>query len=192
MVIGLCIADVSASAQQTTTPYHLNPSLQIPDSLVDGLHGLYSVVHMSQDGNRESVAISFNHGTIESITVNNTVLPEAKWPEYQDLILNFIDQLDINSEKNYKYSEIYDWELRLRDDLRKLEKEVQELELGVKLHEFYRIEVLPRIKNLEEGLQNSGLVDEMDRMLNDLSKEMDQFLKERKEYLRNAEKINNF
>ena len=132
----------------------LNPGLSIEDSIVKDLDGAYSVVFIDDQGQTQQFNVKFSNGKITSIAIDGEPLPQKEWKDNKDLIIEFIGYLSPAKQKIYKYQNVYEFESKLHDWM----------------------------VNLEKELNNSDLIREIEQVLNELNKELDLFLVERKLY----------
>jgi len=169
-------------SNQLLSQNSLNPDINIKDNIVENLDGSYSVVSVLDDGSTQQFNIKFDKGKIISIAIDGQDLNRSKWEKNIILIAENIDFLAPDKQKTYKYQEIYNIETELKHDLDYLEKHIKDLELSRRLDKFYDEEMKEWILELEEELEDSEVLKEVELVLEDVKKELDRFLMERKEY----------
>ncbi len=175
----LGIACQQAKSQEKSK---LNPQLDIPDESLQELHGAYSVVNINDDGQTQHINVKFDHGKLVSFVLNGQELPQDQWAEHQDVIKEYIGYLSDDEAKTYKYKQVYDLEHDLRKDIEHMEQTIRQLEISKRLQSFYHHELKDLVDDLEKELNKSEFVQDMEKALDDLLKDMEQFLEERRLY----------
>lgn len=160
----------------------LNPGLSIEDAMVKDLDGAYSVIFIDDNGQTQQFNAKFNNGRITSIVIDGEPLPQKEWKDNVNLISEFVAYLSTSKQKVYKYQNVYEFEAELKRDIDKLEKVIKELELSRRFEKFYNEELKDWMVNLERELNNSGMINEIEQVLNELNEELDKFLNERSSY----------
>ncbi|MEA1875398.1 MAG: hypothetical protein U9N86_00905 [Bacteroidota bacterium] len=160
----------------------LNPGLSIDDAIVKNLDGAYCVIIVDDNGHTQQFNAKFNNGRITSIVIDGEPLPQKEWKDNVNLISEFVDYLSTSKQKVYKYQNVYELEAELKRDIDKLEKVIKDLELSRRFERFYNEELKDWMVNLEQELNNSGMINEIEQVLNELNEELDQFLNERRSY----------
>lgn len=161
--------------------------INIENKEFQDLDGAYSVVSVNDEGKTQQFNIKFKKGKIVSIAIDGEELPRDKWLKKEKLIKEYISYIEPRNQKSYKYQDVYEFEKELKKDLEKLEKTIQELEISKRFEKFYNEELKHWMDELEHELNNSELIDEMEDVLKELSKELDRFLYERREYSKKDE-----
>jgi hypothetical protein len=164
----------------------LNPGLEIPDTKVEQLDGEYSVVKVDNGIPRE-LSIKFNKGQIVSVFMNGQEIPRENWNDYRDTITEYVEYIEQQDPDPYKYKEWYQLEQDLKNDFNKLYKQIKDLEVPKKLKMFYNEEMRDWIEDLEKEINNSVIIQDLEEIFDELMIEIDEFLSERKEYLKEVE-----
>ncbi len=160
----------------------LNPQINIPDSIVKNFDGAYSVITIDDSGEAQQFNVRFKQGQITSVVLNGEEIPKEEWENKEKFILDQIRHLEAKHPKNYKYHEVYRLEEDLRRNIENLEKSLQELEISKRLDKFYEGELKSWMNSLEDELNKSDFVKEVESILDDLILELDRFISERKEF----------
>lgn len=178
----LIVYSAGLSAQDLQKKRNTDTEILSADQLVKNLDGAYSVVSIDQDGKTLQFNVKIKEGKISSIAIDGEELPRSQWKENEPLILKNLGYLNDDKPKSYKYEDVYELETEIRKDLKKLEKTIQDLEVSKRLDRFYDEELRDWMESLEKEMNQSEFIQDMEDVLNDLSKELDRFLEERKSY----------
>jgi hypothetical protein len=168
----------------------LNPGLNLDDAMVSNLDGAYSVITVN-NGETTELNIKFNNGRITTIIINGEEIPRDKWLEYEDLLLDYISYIDPDKPQKYRYKEWYDIEYELRQDLHRMHRQIRQLEINQRIKKFYDEEMREWVEELEEEINESEFINDLDEIFDDFIRDLDQFLAERKAYFNEKYENNN-
>ncbi|MBT3750625.1 MAG: hypothetical protein HN936_18445 [Bacteroidetes bacterium] len=185
LLIGLLVPGQNSQAQENTK----NPKLSITDDQVRDLNGAYSVISIDDDGKTQHINFKFDNGKLSSFVLNGNEIPQEDWAEYNHLLKEFITYLSPEDIKKHKYNEVFELEDELRQNIAKMEKTIKQLEISKRFELFYDNELKHWIKELEQELNESEFVQDMEAALDDLLHDLDDFLEQRKEYYNNKEEL---
>jgi len=189
ILIALLIPSLNINAQENKNEVknQLNPGLNIPDQKVSELDGSYSIITV-EDGKPTELSIKFNQGKIVAVLIDGRLIPEENWKQYEELISEYISYIEPEEHKKYRYQDWYDLEYDLRKDLKNMEQQIRELEINKRIKRFYDEEMREWVEELEMEINESEALKDLDRYFENLIKDLEKFMKERKEYINEKEK----